>query len=222
MKHTLFLLLSFFLFPIGIYAQEKKTISYDIEAGLFSSVLEDGVPWYLGFKLNYNLNRFSAVYAGANLNFARIEQSRKSGEYTTYSLDAPLMNLNTSIGAKVFTPLTAKIGVMADASFLFSPIPFNLVRLDEEKLSVTGGVYESDRYLKGVYTHFNPTFKISAYLFFKIPSVDDARMYVGYSVSNYNILNSYYRAEVHGVKLKDYFDLKTGRSTLSLFAGVTF
>lgn len=175
------------------------------------SDLDNGFTFGLGAKSNYWFNPYLGVSMGAVLNSSKIDLRFRSPteQHVSYNLDAPILHLNGILGIKLASPVYKKFGLAADANFMFAPIPFDVVGIDKEIYDPQTLSADEKNRSRVVYTHFNPSYSVLFSVFYRHKaSSGKGRMSLGAGFSNYNPYNSYYRAKVDGLRLKEYAVLR--------------
>lgn len=122
------------------------------------------------------------------------------------------------LGFSLSSPIHANFGIMLESSFLFDIIPYDNISyiLDSRNTIGKTSNYESKKYDKWIYNHFNPSFSLELSIFVSKKS-SPARVNFGIGINNQNPLNAYYRAIIDGFKLKNYADLSFDKLNIVLF-----
>lgn len=122
------------------------------------------------------------------------------------------------IGVKFSTPTYKGFGLMSDANFLFEPIPYNAISIDKRTFDTNSNLIEDKSKNKMVFTHFNPNFNIQVNLFYEVKKDSKKmRFALGGGITNYNAYNTYYRAKVDDIRLKEHLKLRPDNISAMVF-----
>lgn len=221
-KTFLFLTILFTALPERSAAQ--KATGFDIEAGLNSSDLEHKISYYAGAKYSYWFNRYIAYSIGGSVLYSNLENTfdSPSNNRVVYYIDDKIINLNCVTGIKISTSTIKNIGLMTDFNFQFEPIPFNSVSLDKKTFENNSLVPAEKSKNKWVFTHFNPSYNIQVSLFYNLKNERRVtQLALGWGLGNYNAYNTYYRATVDELKLRNYLKLKPDKANFSVFLRIS-
>ena len=212
------ILLFVFLLTTAPNIMAQQATEFEMEVGARSSDLVQPTSFYTSVKFSRWLNSYFAYTFGGG--FSRTSLSRNlyiPNRVAVYRVDSSPTNLFATTGLKLATPTFRNIGLMSDIDFMFSPIPFSLA-------SITASTYDrpfphppatSRVYSRIVYTRFNPSYNIQLSAFYTFDR--EWRLAVGVGFGNYNPLNTYYRAVINDIRLKNYLRLRSERMNLSIF-----
>jgi hypothetical protein len=193
----------------------QKFDGFDMEGGILSSKVDDKVSLYLSTKYNYWFNPAIGLTIGGMFLHSGIDKRFESpnDKNTVYYIDDNIFNLNCVTGLKISFPAYKNIGVLADFNFLFEPVPFNSVSVKSINPET-----EKNRN-KFIFTRFNPAYQLQASLFYNIKKEDEktVQIAIGGGISDYNPYNTYYRATIDKIKLKDHLDLSTSKMAYTVF-----
>lgn len=187
----------FLLQPELLFSQKRQDI--EVGAVVMASDL-DGVS--AGFSLNVNFwrNRYLGLTAGAIATVTKTDNMRVG----PYRISERIYNLNGVTGLKLASPIYKKFGLIADARFMFAPIPFYPVNMESDDKNKT----------KVVFTRFNPSYSLEL-------SIAYGAFSLGGGITSFNPYNAYYRASLGGYRLREHLQLKPDKVGAILFVRFT-
>jgi hypothetical protein len=216
------LLFVFLLIIIPNKLIAQRATGFEMEGGIRASDLEP-VSLYSSGKYAWWFNPYVAYTAGGGFSYTNFKASFNLPEHPTrYYIDDKIMNLFGVTGLKFATPVLGNIGLMTDADFQFSPIPFNFVSIESSAPNSDFRNYRN----RFVYTRFNPSYNIQISAFYNLRNRYDkndrsARLAIGLGFGNHNPLNTYYRVVIDDIHLRDHLKLKPEKMNFSVFVRVS-
>lgn len=216
-------ILIFSFLPQFLFSQKSK--GFDLDGGMFVSDLDQGLSFNLSGKYNYWFNPYFGYSVGAMFNHSSIDLMFESpvDKYSSYYIDDKnIINLSGIIGLKFSTPTYKGFGLMSDANFVFEPIPYNTISLDKRTFDTNSNLTDDKSKNKVVFTHFNPNFNIQISSFYEVKK-DSKRMRfaLGGGITNYNAYNTYYRAKVDHIRLKEHLKLRPCNISAMVFIRIS-
>lgn len=212
-------LLGLLLLPQSLFSQKGK--GFDIDAGMIVSDLSQSLAFNVSGKYNYWFNPYLGYSLGAMFNYSSIDLMIESpaDKYNSYYIDdKSIINLSAITGVKFSTPTYRGFGLMSDVNFLFEPIPYNAISIDKRTFDTNGNMIEDKNKNKMVFTHFNPSFNIQLSLFYEVKKGSKKMRYaLGGGLTNYNAYNSYFRAKIDGISLKEHLKLRPDNISAMVF-----
>ncbi|MEG0109037.1 MAG: hypothetical protein RR705_09340 [Lachnospiraceae bacterium] len=197
----------------------QKARGFDLDASILYSDLEEPISFGVAGKYNVWLNPYFAVSLGGRLTYSRLQLGfdSPSDERVSYYIDDNnLLNLNGDLGVKSVTPTYKGIGLFADLSFLFDPIPVNVVSIDKR---VSYPMEEVKSKNKMVYTHFNPSYSLKLGVFYQLKT--GGQIAIGGEITSFNPYNVYYQTTIDAIKLNQYLKLAPDKQTYSVFIRIS-
>lgn len=167
--------------------------------------------WGFNIKYNYWLYQYLGFTCGFDYNHSSIDKSFKDPKQSqySYSIDKSIDNFSAILGIKLATPTFKNFGLIGDLLFTFEPIPYNVISFSKYMKTENHQIYSSEKSGGFSYTKFNPSYRGELSLFYQFNDEDPRiRLAIGGAITDYNPYNTYYRAEIEGVKLRDYLHLK--------------
>jgi hypothetical protein len=215
-KTILLLALLLTVAPDTLFAQRARGI--DLEGGIRSSLdLMMPASFYLSGKYAWWRNPHFAYTVGVGFSYVPLNRFPLSfvRRGVRYHIDNNVVNLFAATGLRFVTPAFRNIGLMADADFVFEPIPFLFASISSYDFRY-GHIGMSRTSL--VYTRFNPSYNIQISAFYNFTRGGSrGRLAVGFGLDSYNPLNTYYRATVNDIRLRDHVRLRSERMNFSVF-----
>ena len=227
MKHriTTFIFIIFFSLSFSQHLLSQKSTGFDFEGGMLVSDLDESLSFNFAVKYNYWVNPYIGGSFGLIFNCSTIDRrfdSPAERMVSYYIDDKDIINLSGIVGLKLSTPTFKGFGIMSDANFLFDPIPYNSVSVDKKYFDANSYLEKNKIKSRTVFTHFNPSFSLQLSLFYEIKQDSrKMRFALGAGVTNYNVYNTYYRAKIDNIYLRDYLKLRPNDLSTVIFLRVS-
>lgn len=203
----------------------QKCDGFDIEGGMVISDLDESLSFSLGEKYNYWINSYIGFSAGSLLSYSQMDlrfDSPVENDVSYYLDDNNIINLSGLIGLKLSTPTFRGFGLMSDLNFLFEPIPYNSVSVDKKYFDTNTNLIQGKGKNKFVFTQFNPAFSFQLSAFYELKQGNHKmRFAFGGGTTNYNIYNTYRKAKIDGIALKNHLKLRPDKLSTQIFLRVS-
>lgn len=223
-KNLIFAAILLFGYYFTTFAQKLE--GYEMDINLCSSDVEDKVSYSITGKYIYLINPYLGLICGLAVKHTEIEKTFYSEKEhnVIYNIKDNIINVNGLIGIKSSTPTMYNIGLMADGSFLFEPIPVNTTSINKEFIDNKGIIYKVENKNSIIYTHFNPAINIQTGFFYDIKNKDSEilRIAIGLGLDSQNPYNTYNHTVIDNLKIRDYIKLKPNKNTISYFFRLSF
>jgi len=206
-----------------IYSQKSDGLEF--EGGILVSDLEESLSFNVGGKYNYWINSFVGFSVGGSFIYSRLDMrfdSPKENKVSYHLDENSMINASGVVGLKLSTPTYKGFGLMSDFNFLFAPIPFNVVSVDKKYFDLGSNLSRDKNKNKVVFTNFNPAYAIQLSMFYEIKREGKKmRLGLGTGFTNYNVYNTYYRAKVDNIRLKDHLNLRPDKPSTMMFLRIS-
>lgn len=219
MKLKNILLFALIIISSATYSQNNNELSLSLE--LNNQENYEKIAFGGNVKFTKWLNNYFGLQGGLKVYKHEVDfyiNSPISNNEDYYFSEDKRFEIQGILGFSLSSPIHSNFGIMFESSFLFNIIPYDNISYSidsENKIGRTSN-YESKKYDKWIYNHFNPSFSLELSIFVSKKS-SPARLNFGIGINNQNPLNAYYRATIDGFKLKDYADLSFYKMNIVLF-----
>jgi hypothetical protein len=211
-KFLLFFFLLSSVYHCKLYSQNNEVITVQEEEGDNNSGFQlnfdkyrESVNFEVGisfenafvYTATVSYTRFLNPFVGLSVGLQGMKTNIEA-YWSKYSIEKNIFKLNGLISLSLYSPRINKLGFFADASFIFEALPFAFPTITENE---SGKIHN-----KTVFTKFNPSYFLSAGIYFKLKP---GMILLGINNSMYDTYVGYRNVEIQGESIASHIPGKS-------------